>query len=75
MDHDELIIRLEEKVSFQEQTIAHLDTTVSELTLQMVKLQTRLARLEEQNKTGDDNSLGRQGDTPPPHYGGLHSAV
>ncbi len=69
MDAD--IIRLEEKIAYQDQTIAHLDEVVQDLNRKVVALTQEMADIRAQATPID--SMSKQGEEKPPHYGGIGS--
>ena len=71
------IQRLEEKLAFQEKTIADLDEVVTAMNLKFadfVRGFDEMRRVVRQLET-DKSEKHRNGDEQPPHYGGLGSAA
>jgi len=73
MDTDERIIRLEEKIAYQDQAIADLDGVVLELNRKVVALQREMDDIRVNARPIEDGQ--KPGDEKPPHYGGFGSAV
>jgi len=72
MDVSERIIRLEEKLAFQEQTIAELDKVVLELNR---KVSTMGREMDDVRVSVRPIDQAKPDDEKPPHYGGFGSAV
>ena len=71
IDDSARIDELEMKMAYAEQTIAQLNTTVTELNLELARTQAQLKLLLERlNSTGFSQGAGEQPDPepPPPHY-------
>ncbi len=73
VDTNERIIRLEEKIAYQENTIADLDGVVLELNRKVAALQREMDDIRVNARPIDEGHKPR--DERPPHYGGFGSAV
>ncbi|HPS53605.1 MAG TPA: SlyX family protein, partial [Phycisphaerae bacterium] len=71
------ILRLEEKLAFQEKTIADLDEVVTAINLKFSELTRGFEDITKMVRQldADRAERHRNGDEKPPHYGGLGSAA
>lgn len=71
------LLRLEEKIAFQEKTIADLDEVVTAVNLKFSELTRRFEDMKKMVRQleADKSEKHRNGDERPPHYGGLGSAA
>jgi uncharacterized coiled-coil protein SlyX len=71
------IQRLEEKLAFQEKTIADLDEVLTSMNLKFAEFGRGFEEMKRMVRQleADKSEKHRNGDEQPPHYGGLGSAA